>query len=180
MPFFAVVDAGVATDGTASARAAAEQSAFVLPVELGHGAAWSGERSGPASIFTPRLLPGIAGPWFGLHLVASAPYRNPGWDAGAGARGELTILPLAENTFALQLALEPQYLFVAKNGRGAAGVLFRAGRLLQAGAWVGHDLDQKDTFLEITLNVDVLSLGDPVGSILSYNAMEQIPGDERR
>src|SRR5687768_14658113 len=107
----AVYPSGARGEPPATPLAAGSESRFALPLELAQGAAWSDERPSPGYVFTPRLLPGIADPHFGFHAVLAVPYRNPGWDAAAGARAELRVVPIFEGVSGIRLVAEGDYLF---------------------------------------------------------------------
>ena len=151
---------------------------FMFPVELGQGAAWSEDRASPGYIFTPRLLPGVSTGLFHFNLVASAPYKNPDWDFGAGGRAGFVIARLLEGISGFDFDVEGLYLVRAQNARVSGGIRMNIGRLIQFGPRFGYDVDRKDYFAETTISLDFAALDDPVGALIGVGPMRDYRDDE--
>lgn len=149
---------------------------LTLPVEYGHGAAWTRHADGPAYRFTGSVLPGlVAGPWT-FHLALQVVYRNPEWDMGIGGRITLRVLRLASGILPARLLVEASHHPIHPGGYVAGGGALGLGSLLQLAALYGHDTDRPSQFFAVRIGVDILSLWDPVGAIIRDVPESDIPG----
>jgi hypothetical protein len=147
---------------------------FMLPLELGHAAAWTPERPGPVYTAHAALLPGFMFGYpgtfagrFAISAVGQFDYRNPDWDVGVGGRLSGLLVP-ALNFVPIKVAAEATYLVRDRGARLAGGPMFGLGRLLQLSLFYGYETDRKTHFAYVGMGVDLAALCDLMGAVTWY------------
>jgi hypothetical protein len=152
-----------------------DDTRLVLAFEVAQGALFDDERVGLGWIGSVRLLPGLALAGLQLNALLDGVYRNPEGDFGLGARMSHVLVPVLRGAVQIRAAGEGEYLVRAKNARAALGLLGDLGGLLQLGAWLGRDFEQRSFYFLISVGSDPVTYGDPIGAIIGASPME----DER-
>jgi hypothetical protein len=148
---------------------------LVLAFEVAQGALFDDERTGLGWIGSLRLLPGVAFRGLQLNGLLDGVYRNPEGDFGLGARVSHVVVPVLRGAVQVRAAGEGEYLVRAKHARAALGLLGDLSGLLQLGAWLGRDFDQRSFYFLISVGSDPVTYDDPIGAIIGASPMEDEP-----
>ena len=146
-----------------------------LPIELATGGAWKQLENGPAGVVSAAFLPGIGFERWDINAVLRVPYQNPGADVALGGRLSLRIHELFDGLLPIRLGGEATYLAYHKGAHLAGGVSLGAGTIGSLGLWGGWDTAYERVFVNVTLQVDLAKLGDPVGALLELTPPEDRP-----
>jgi hypothetical protein len=148
---------------------------LVLAFEVAQGALFDDERTGLGWIGSLRLLPGVAFRGLQLNGLLDGVYRNPEGDFGLGARVSHVVVPVLRGAVQVRAAGEGEYLVRAKHARAALGLLGDLSGLLQLGAWLGRDFEQRSFYFLISVGSDPVTYDDPIGAIIGASPMEDEP-----
>jgi hypothetical protein len=152
---------------------------FRLPVEIGQGAVFADDAKDVRYSAHFTVLPGVGYGILDANAVLSLIYRNPTptcftctLDAGTGLRVSVAAWSILEGALSFRFAVQGEYQPWAAAMRGALGFMPDLSSILRIGLWVGRDWASQAYYGDVTIAVDLMTLGDPVGAILRNGPVE--------
>jgi hypothetical protein len=152
---------------------------FRLPVEFGQGPLLANDAKDVRYSMHATVLPGVGYGILDVNAVAAGIWRNPypacftcTLDAGIGLRTSIAAVSALQGAFALRIAAEFEYQPRAQAMRAAVGIIPDLSSILRLGIWGGRDWASQAYYVDFTVAVDLMTLGDPVGAILRTGPME--------